>query len=337
MSPDRSAPRRAHLSTLARLVAAGCATAMLPASPARAQDAGAWPQRTVKIVVPYAPGASSDNVARRLALALADRLGQGVVVENRTGAAGTIGTAYVGREKPDGYTLLAHDSGFLLQPHLIRDLPVGPDDLTPIAGFVFAPFGIVVQSSSPHRTLQDLIDAARANPEKVSYGSGGIGTTPHLASEQFARAAGVKLYHVTYKGAADAVVGLLGGQIDMQFVTLTTVLPHLRSGRLRMLAVSADQRLKVVPEVPTFTEAGLRDFRVSSWLALWGPKGLPAPVLERLRREVVASMATPELVAFAEGFGALPRVVVGDELARLIGEESARLKVQAEQLGLERK
>ncbi|MGE0803486.1 MAG: tripartite tricarboxylate transporter substrate binding protein [Lautropia sp.] len=302
-----------------------------------AQDAAAWPQRSVKIVVPYAPGASSDNVARRIALALTERLGQSFVVENRIGAGGSIGTNYVMRERPDGYTLLAHDPGFLLLPQLATTPPYDPNELVPIAAFMFAPLGIVVQTSSRFQTLADLIGAAKAEPKKISYGSGGEGTTPHLGSEQFARAAGVQLYHVTYKGAADAVIALLGGQIDMQFVTPTTVLQHVKSGRLRMLAISGDERVKVLPDTPTFKEAGLDGVQVTNWIGLWAPKGTPPGVIEKLQGEIRQAMASKELIGFAESIGVLPNTIVGSDFVKFIAEDTARLKRLADQIGLQKR
>ncbi|MFZ4758710.1 MAG: tripartite tricarboxylate transporter substrate binding protein [Burkholderiaceae bacterium] len=335
--PPSSGPvRRATIRRLGGLSLAAAVPALAAITAARAQDA-AWPQRTLKIVVPYAAGASTDNVARRLAVTLSERFGQGVVVENRTGAAGAIGTTYVMREPPDGHTLLAHGPEFMMVPQLAKTPPYEPDDLTPVGAVVFAPLGIVVNASSPYRTIQDLVAAAKASPGKISYGSGGEGTTPHLGSEQFARVAGVQLYHVPYKGAADAVVGLLGGQIDMQVVTPTTALPHLKSGRLRMVAISGDQRIRILPEVPTFAESGLKGVGITNWIGFWAPKGTPAPVLERWRREIGAVMATPDMVAYCDNLGALPKAALGDEFVRLIADESARLKTLAEQIGLQKK
>lgn len=309
----------------------------MPLAPAGVHAQDVWPQRPIKIVVPYAPGASSDNVARRMGQALSERLRQSVIVENRTGAAGAIGAAVVAKEKPDGYTLLAHDPAYVLLPHLSKSLPYDPNDLIPIGAVVFSPFGIIVKTDSRFQTLQDLVAYARANPKKVTFGSGGEGSSPHLASELFASVIGAELYHVPYKGAGEAVLALLGGQIDMQFVSPLTALGQVKAGKVRMLAISGAHRVTVLPGVPTFAEAGVKDFGVSNWIGFWAPRGTPVPVLDRLKTEIAQIMATPEMKSYAEGMGADPRVVVGDGFVRLLDEESTRWIGLADKIGLEKR
>jgi len=333
--------RRLHppraLCALRRLIGLAVLTAPLLA-PAALHAQQAWPQRPIKIVVPYAAGASSDLVTRRIARGLSERLGQSVVVENKIGARGQIAMVSVVREKPDGYTFAANDTGYVMLPHLVKEMPYDPaKDLVPVAGYVFSPFGILVHADSPYKTLQDLIRAGRASPGKLTYGSGGEGTTPHLTSEAFAHQAGFTVLHVPYKGAADAVMALMGGQIDFQFATPTTAAANVKAGRLRMLAISGETRSKLLPDVPTFAEAGMKDFSVTNWIGLWAPRGTPQPILERLAREISAIMVTADMKTFAEDSGAAPNFAVGEDFVRLVKEEDARWKSVIEKIGIEKK
>jgi len=285
-----------------------------------AQDV--WPQRPVRIVVPYSPGASTDNISRRMAQELTARFGQTVLVENKTGAMGTIGIAEVARARPDGHTLLGIDTGFVMLPHLVRSLPYDPRDLVPIGAFVFSPLGVVVQASSPDRSLQDLIARARANPGRITFGSGGIGTFPQLSTEDFAARTGITLLHAPFRGAAEAVQALLAGTIEMQMASPTTVMGGLAAGRLRMLAVSGEQRLALLPEVPTFAEAGLPGFEAYTWTVLITPRGTPPEVVERLNRELGAILTLPHVR------GRLAEL--GVELGRIFSPAETRDFIRAE-------
>ncbi len=310
------------------------ATTVFGAAPAAAQDG--WPQRPIRIVVPYSPGSGTDSHSRRMAQELTPRLGQPIVVENKTGAMGTIGMAEVGRARPDGYTLLGIDSGVMILPHLVRSMPVEVGrDLIPIAAYVFSPMGVIVNAASPYRTLRDLIAAARAEPGKITYGSGGIGTSPQLLAENFASKVGATLLSVPFRGAGEAAQALMAGTIDMLVATPATALGNLGpGGRLRMLAIGSETRLALLPDVPTFKEAGLDDFVVSSWISLFAPGGTPVAVIGRLSREVVSVMNTPEMKAYAEGVGAVPRVAVGADLAALMASDTARWKATIDRIGL---
>jgi tripartite-type tricarboxylate transporter receptor subunit TctC len=317
--------RRLHLALLA--------AAILGPFSAAAQEQ--WPQRPVRIVVPYSLGVSTDNVSRRIAQELSARLGQAVLVENKTGAMGTIGVAEVARARPDGHTLLGIDTGYVMLPHLVRSLPYdAARDLVPIAAYVFSPLGVVVNASSPYRTLRDLIERARSEPGRITFGSGGVGTFPQLATEDLASRTGVALLHVPFRGAAEAVQALLAGTIEMQIASPATVMGNLGAGRLRMLAIGGDRRLALLPDVPTFAEAGVDGFDLRNWIGLWAPRGTPPEVVERLRSEILAAMQTPGMRAYAEGIAAEPRVVVGDEFVRLLHDESARWKAVIDRIGL---
>jgi tripartite-type tricarboxylate transporter receptor subunit TctC len=316
-----------------RLRLASLAAAVLGPFPAPAQEQ--WPQRPVRIIVPYSPGASTDNVSRRVAQELSARLGQTVLVENKTGAMGTIGVAEVARARPDGYTLLGIDTGYVMLPHLVRSLPYDASrDLVPIAAYVFSPLGVVVNASSPYRSLQDLVARARSEPGRITFGSGGVGTFPQLATEDLASRTGVTLLHVPFRGAAEAVQALLSNTIEMQIASPATVMGNLSAGRLRMLAIGGDRRLALLPDVPTFAEAGVEGFVLRNWIGLWAPRGTPPGVVERLQSEILAAMRTPEMKAYAESIAAEPRVVVGDEFVRLLRDESARWKAVIDRIGL---
>ena len=321
--------RRAVLAALSPLMMAS-AVAQAPGD--------AWPTRPVRIVVPYAAGASTDIVTRRVAQALGERLGQSVVVENRTGASGTIGVGMVVREKPDGYTLSANDViGHLTVPLAMQNMPYDPAaDLVPIAAYVLSPYGIVVNAASPYRTLQDLGAAAKAAPGKLTYGSGGAGTTTHMAAADFALASGVSLMHVPFKGAAEGVMAVLSGTIDMQVVSPASVASNVKAGKLRLLAISGTERLKLLPDVPTFAEAGFKDYEIANYIGLWAPRGTPPAIVERLRKEVAAVMGTPQMRSFAEGLGSLPQAVVGPDFIRMLEQNGRRWKTVAERIQLTR-
>ncbi|WP_137927081.1 tripartite tricarboxylate transporter substrate binding protein [Cupriavidus sp. 2SB] len=264
-----------------------------------------WPARPVKIVVPYPPGGAVDAVTRKMAQRLTEQTGQSFFVENKPGATGTIGAVQVARSAPDGYTLLANDTTYALLPHIFRKLPFDyAQDLQPVCAYVFAPMGLVVKADGKYKTLAELLTAAKAGDNKVSYGSGGPGSTPHFASEALGMAAGAHFMHVPFKGAGEATVALLGGTVDFQMASISGVIGQVQGNKLRVLAVSGDKRLPALPGVPTFAEAGVRGFGVTNFTGLWAPKGTPPDVLARLQKEVSAAMATPDMRTYAQGIGA---------------------------------
>lgn len=270
-------------------------------------QAQAWPTKPVKIIVPYPPGGSVDVVTRKMAAKLQEQTGQTFFVENKAGATGTIGLAAVVQAPADGYTLAANDTTYALLPHIFKKLPFDHEkDLLPVGAFIFAPMAVVVRADAKFKTLGELIAAAKAAPNTVTYGTGGAGTTPHFVSEGLGIAAGVNFMHIPYKGAGEATLGLLSGTIDFQIASTPGVMGNVKGGKVRLLAVSGPRRLPALPEVPTFAEAGLKDFGLINFTGLWAPKGTPQAVLDRLQKEIAAAMATPDMKAFAESIASEP-------------------------------
>jgi tripartite-type tricarboxylate transporter receptor subunit TctC len=270
-------------------------------------QAQAWPTKPVKIIVPYPPGGAVDVVTRKMAAKLQEQTGQTFFVENKAGATGTIGLAAVVQAPADGYTLAANDTTYALLPHIFKKLPFDHEkDLLPVGAFVFAPMAVVVKADSKYKTLGELIAAAKAAPNTVTYGTGGAGTTPHFVSEGLGIAAGVNFMHIPFKGAGEATLGLLSGTIDFQVASTPGVMGNVKGGKARLLAVSGPRRLAVLPEVPTFAEAGLKDFGLINFTGLWAPKGTPPAVIDRLQKEIAAAMATPDMKAFAESIASEP-------------------------------
>jgi tripartite-type tricarboxylate transporter receptor subunit TctC len=319
----------------------GAALGALPLAP-RPLRAQAWPSRPIRIVVAWAPGGAVDTIARRLAPKLSEALGRPVVVENKSGATGTIGAAEVARAAPDGHTLLAMDNTYAMLPHLFRALPFDhARAFAPVTVSAFSPVMLAVHRDAPWPDLAALIAAARAAPERITYGTGGIGSAPHFATAAFAEAAGLRLLHVPFRGAGEAVTNVLSRQVDLVMVSLGSALGHVQGGALRVLAMSGAQRAAVLPAVPTFREAGLRNFGpngegVVNWSGLAAPAGTPEPVINRLQAEVARALAAEDMRAFLASIASEPGGMPPAAFAALIAEETARWAAVAASGGIER-
>ena len=302
---------------------AGLAVLTMTFAAAQAQT---WPSQNIRIVVPFPPGGSTDVLARRLSEGLRERLGQTVIVENRAGAGGTIGSEFVAKSAPDGYTLLMGVTGSHgVAPSLYPNLGYQPlRDFAPISLLVSAPLVLVVNPEVPAKTLKDFIALAKAQPDTLTYGTPGNGTSMHLTGVTFDLQAGTKLVHVPYKGSAGALTDLLSGQIKTMFGDLLVVLPQVRAGKINALAVTSKTRNPLLPDVPTMAEAGLPGFEVLSWQGLFAPAGTPPAVVERLSKEVRAVMESKDVKDFFAAQGFLVGGSTPAEFTGFVGSEIKR-------------
>ncbi len=293
-----------------------------------APPAGAYPTKPITMVVPFPPGGPTDLVARVLAQKIGEQMGQSVLVDNRGGANGNIGAAFVAKALADGYTILYNTSSITLSPSLYKNVPYDVSkDFLPVASVAVVPLGLVVNPSVPANTVAEFVAYAKANPGKLSYGSAGNGNVTHLGAFQFVQANGLEATHVPYKGSAPADVDLVGGQIQFMTDTVNSVMPFVRDKRLKMLAVTTGKRMALFPDVPTLAESGMPGFEVGAWQGVMVPAGTPGAVVTRLNAEIVAALATPavrERLALqgAEPLGSTPAeygAYVQKELRRWAG------------------
>ncbi|HXM83932.1 MAG TPA: tripartite tricarboxylate transporter substrate binding protein [Burkholderiales bacterium] len=300
--------------TLALLLAA-----LVSAGSAFAQS---YPQKPIRIIVPFAAGGIADTFARSIGQKLNETWSQPVVVENRTGAGGNIGAEVVAKSPPDGYTLVMGNIGtHALNVSLFQQLPFDPvRDFVPVALVLEADGLLVVHPSIPVASVEELILLARSKPGSLAYGSAGIGTTSHLAGELFKYMARVEITHVPYKGNVPAITDLLGGQIQMIFATMPTVLPHVKAGKLKALASIRSSRTKALPELPTVSET-LRGFDANNWIGLFAPAGTPSHVVQLLNAEVVKAMNTPEMRKRVETEGATFSPMNAEQFADFVRKE----------------
>jgi len=275
-------------------VAVAATLAMCASVPASAQS---YPTRPITLVVPFAPGGSTTIVARSIADKLADLLGQQIIVDNRAGAGGTIGTKAVAKSTPDGYTLLLGYTGTLaIGPTLYPNAGYDPrKDFAPIGMIGNAPNSLVVHPSFPVHSVKELIAHAKANPGKVNYGSAGVGTVSHVSGEYFASAANIKLVHIPYKGTGPALADLIGGHIPMAFAPIPATHSNVASGTLRGLAVTSAKRSSLVPDLPTIAESGIPDFEASLYYGIVAPAGTPRPIVDKLNEALRTALADPEV------------------------------------------
>lgn len=309
----------ARRTTLA-LAAAAAALAFAQAAPSHAQ---AFPTRPVHIIVPNPPGGATDVLARVISEQLGTRLGQPVVVENRPGASGTVGSDLVAKARPDGHLMvMGHAASHATSPSMYRNLPYDPvTSFAPVTLVANVTNVIIVNPSVPAKSVQELIAVAKASPGKLVFGSGGTGAITHLAGELFKQLAGVELRHVPYKGSSQAMTDLLGGHISLMFENLPGAVGHIRSGKVRPLAVLSQKRSSAVPDLPTVAEAGLPGAEAVSWFGLLTTAGTPKEVVDKLNREIVAVIRKPEVQARMADVGAEAVGSSPEEFGKLIRSE----------------
>ncbi len=297
-----------------------------PSAPGGAPAIGPpWPTHPLRIIVPWAPGGGVDIIARGLAAPLAEALGQPCLVENRTGGGGIIGMGEAARAAPDGHTLLALDNSYTMLPHTMRSLPWDhANAFAPLVLGASGPFMILLRAGLDHPNLAAFIAAARAAPEKFSFGSGGAGSSPHFATEDFQAQSGIRLLHIPFRGGAEAMLAVAAGQVDLVLATVSAAQGQLAAGRLRALALCAPARSALVPDVPTATEAGLPGFTGGIWAGLAVPRGTPEAVQARLAAEAQAALRNPALRQRFAAQGLEPSGLGRAEFAALVREETTR-------------
>ena len=298
--------------------------ASLVAFPSHADDA--WPDRPVKIIVPFTPGTGIDILARTLGQKLGEEWKQGVVVENRPGASGAIGTEVVAKSANDGYTLLMTANTIVIAPSLHRKNPYDAiKDFAPVAPVALGSLGLVVNPSVKATSVKELVQLAKANPGKLTYASPGSGTPHHLAMELFKQRVGADILHVPYKGTGGAVQDLIGGRVNMMFLPIHVALPQVKAGKLRLLAAGGTRRAAVTPDVPSLAEAsGVSDIDVDIWYAMYAPAGTPAAIVGKINHDVNALLKDPQVVEILGKQGLVPTGGSEQELADLTRNDFAR-------------
>lgn len=300
----------------ARLLAL-CAAVLLAAAPAPMPASGQeFPSRPIRVVVPFPAGGPNDVIARVVGKAVSESIGQPLVIDNRAGAGGVVGTDFVAKSPPDGYTLAITSAGALVISPSLQQMPYDTfRDLTLITQVAAVPELLVVHPSVPARTLAELVALAKSQPGKLNFASTGNGGMPHLAAELLKFNAGIDIVHIPYRGAAPAVTDIVGGQVQLMFADIPVLLPHVQAGKLRALAVGSKSRAPATPDVPTTTEAGFANVEADNWYGLVGPANLPAPVAAKLFAEFTKAMKQKEVI---DQLGAQGAVLVGQPSAEFV-------------------
>jgi tripartite-type tricarboxylate transporter receptor subunit TctC len=299
--------------------------ALILAVPTFAQET--YPNRPIRLVVPYAPGGVSDITGRIVAQKMTELLGQPMVVENRAGAGGMLGTGAVAKSPPDGYTIvLSSLSAYAIGPKLVKQPLYDPvADFTPIAAVALSPTILTINTALPFQSLKELIAYGKANPGKLSYGSSGIGSVAHISAEMLRASTGIELVHIPYKSAALAYPDMISGNVSMVFDALPSAIQHIKSGKARPLAMMSDRRASLVPEVPTFAEAGYPEATLRLWVGLHGPAGLPAPIVQKLNEIAARAVAAPDVRERFTAVGADAYSVSPREFAEMVRADVERL------------
>ena len=302
--------------------AIAAAAVLVVASVAHAQT---YPTKPIRLVLPFPPGAPSDLVGRTIGQKMGEQMGQQLVPDNRTGAGGTLGLSLVAKAQPDGYTVLVSSPTIALSPLLYSNLSYDvARDFTPVARLASIENVLLVHPTVPAKTLKEFIALARSQPGKLNYGSGGPGTTNHLANELLRSLEKINMVHVPYKGATLATTALMGGEVDEVIVSVASVLPLIKAGRVRALAVLSEKRVATLPNVPTSTEAGFPNFKMSIWYGMFAPAGTPREIVARLHREAARAYEDPALMKHMASAGMDPWLGTPDDMAALLKSEMAR-------------
>jgi tripartite-type tricarboxylate transporter receptor subunit TctC len=298
---------------------------LAPGTAAGAQTSDGWPTRPVRLVVPFPPGGGTDNVGRVLSTRLSEVWGQQVIIENRGGAGSNIGNEVVARAVPDGYTILFAAFPLATNKFIYPTLAYDPiADFAAITLIGTFPNILVVPNTSPVKSVTELIAYAKANRGDITYGSSGIGTSPHLNGELFSRMVGTEMTHIPYRGAAPAAIDLMAGRLSFMFNTSGALMPHVQSNRLRALAVSSAKRFSAVPELPTVAESGVPGFDVSSWYALFAPAKTPPAIVRKMNADAVTVMREPQVRQRLEGLGLEVAGSTSEELAAFLRSEMVK-------------
>ena len=318
------------MTTLRRSLAPAIAAIALSALTTLEPFAGSamaqpWPSRPITLIVPFPAGGTTDVLARALADKLSPVLGQTVIVESKPGAGATLGADFVAKSKPDGYTLLVGAVHHTIASSVYKKLPYDfQKDLLPITTIALVPNVLVVNPSTPAKNVAELVALLKAKPGLYTYGSNGNGTAQHLIGTQFQNATGTEMVHIPYKGSGPLATDLLGGQIAMSFDTITPVLPHIKAGKLRPLAVTTSKRSSALPDVPTLDEAGLKGFNIGTWFGVLAPVGTPKELVTRLNAEMVKVIRSTEFRKRMEEIGAEPIGSSTDQMAQQIKDETEK-------------
>jgi tripartite-type tricarboxylate transporter receptor subunit TctC len=318
-----------------RRIAASAAmvAAALPfAGAASAQDN--YPNRLIRLILPYAPGGSTSVVARLIGQKLTESWGQQVLVDNRPGGNTIIGSEAMIRAAPDGYTLLFVTSTHTVNPSLLKTPYDAVKDFAPITTLTRSPFGLVVHPSLPVKSLREFITLAKSRPRQIDYASSGIGTANHLALELFSMLAGIEMNHVPYKGGGPAMIDLIGGQVQVHMNIPVNLIPNIKAGRIKGLAVTGDSRLSALPQLPTFAEAGLPAFDLTNWNGILAPAATPKPIVDKLAAELARILRTPEMRDKLHAQGQNPWSSTPEQFAALIRSEIDRFAKVVKKAGI---
>jgi tripartite-type tricarboxylate transporter receptor subunit TctC len=294
-----------------------------------------WPERPIRVVIPFGAGSATDVVPRIVFERMSTQLGQSIVVENRGGAGGTIGTAMVAKAKPDGYTLLTHSSAHTIAPSIYSNLGYHPaNDFAAVGSMGNAPNVLIISPSKGIKTLHDFVAKAKAKPNSFNFASVGVGSAVHLTAERFRVSAGYEAVHVPFKGGAEALTEVIAGRVDYYFCPISTALPHIREGRLLALAVSSPTRATLLPDVPTTLESGFPDSDYTFWIGTFAPKGTAPEVVQRLHGEMQIAMKVPAVAERLAQLGIEPMPLTPAEFGALVTREVATYAEFARKAGL---